>query len=33
MSFNTVGFRKGGPVSCFTRMAIFSPRRRDDDEN
>jgi hypothetical protein len=32
MSFNTVGFRKGGPVSCFTRMAIFSPRRRDDED-
>jgi hypothetical protein len=32
MSFNTVGFRKGGPVSVMTRLA-FGSRRRVDDED
>jgi hypothetical protein len=32
ISFNTVGFRKGGPVSFFGRMAIFSGQPRDDDD-
>ena len=31
--FNTVGFRKGGPVSVFTRMTIFDLRPRDDDDD
>ena len=32
MVFNTTAFMKGGPVQCFTRMAIFSPRRRGDED-
>ena len=32
MTFNTVGFRKGGPVSFFGRMAIFNQQLRDDDD-
>jgi hypothetical protein len=31
MTFNTLEFRKGGPVSFFGRMAIFSSQRVDDD--
>jgi hypothetical protein len=30
--FNTVGFRKGGPVSFFGRMAIFSQQPLSDDD-
>jgi hypothetical protein len=32
MTFNTLGFRKGGPVSFFGRMAIFNQQPRDDDD-
>jgi hypothetical protein len=32
ITFNTVGFRKGGPVSFFGRMAIFSGQPVDDDD-
>jgi len=32
MAFNTTTFMKGGPVSVLTRMAIFSPMRRDDED-
>jgi len=31
--FNTTGFRKGGPVSVFTRLTIFDPQPRDDDDD
>ena len=32
-AFNTIGFRKGGPVSVFTRLTIFDPQPRDDDDD
>jgi hypothetical protein len=32
VTFNTLSFRKGGPVSFFGRMAIFSSQRVDDDD-
>jgi hypothetical protein len=33
MVFNTIGFKKGGPVTVFARMALFSPQRgRGDDD-
>lgn len=32
LAFNTTRFMKGGPVSVFTRMAIFSPPRRGEEE-
>jgi len=32
ISFNTLAFRKGGPVSFFGRMAIFSQKPIDDDD-
>lgn len=32
LTFNTVSFRKGGPVSFFGRMSIFNPQPRDDDD-
>src|ERR1051325_11570111 len=32
ITFNTLAFRKGGPVSFFGRMAIFSQKPIDDDD-
>jgi hypothetical protein len=33
LKFNTVGFRKGGPVTVFGRLAFFHSQRREDDED
>jgi len=32
ITFNTIAFRKGGPVSFFGRMAIFSSQPIDDND-
>jgi hypothetical protein len=32
ITFNTLAFRKGGPVSFFGRVAIFSQKPIDDDD-
>jgi hypothetical protein len=32
MTFNTAGFRKGGPVSFFGRLAIFGGQPVEDDD-
>jgi hypothetical protein len=32
MTFNTLEFRKGGPISFFGRMAIFNQQPIDDDD-
>ena len=33
LKFNTVGFGKGGPVTIFGRLAVFSTQGRDHDED
>ena len=32
IEFNTLAFRKGGPVSVMTRLSVPGSRRRDEDD-